>query len=98
MLDEDDPAAMCHIMNCLFGNNREVPSLPGRISDQEIDFVTFFEACLIIDKYDLYEATCLLMEYWWSIFDKNRPSLVREDLFKRISVAYILDKRKISRS
>lgn len=88
-LPEDNPAALLVLLNLIHGQTRKVP--------RTVDLWMLTELAILVDKYELLEATEMTMEHWFRGLKSDILLDFTNNLLPLIFVSWVFRKPEIFR-
>ncbi|PGH27770.1 hypothetical protein AJ80_00558 [Polytolypa hystricis UAMH7299] len=83
-LPEDDPDAFLILLNIIHGYFGRVP--------RTIDFQTFAQISILVDKYDMHEAGQLFSHFWFENLKPDIPKAYTDDIPAWICICWVFNK------
>ena len=80
-LPDDDSAALLVLLNVIHGRLREVP--------RKIDLRMLTEISILVDKYELLQATEILLDYWLPSLKATIPQVFNDDLLPWMCISWV---------
>lgn len=88
-LPDDNPAALLILMNLIHGHTRKVP--------RTVDLGMLTELAVLVDKYELLEATEMVVDHWFQGLESDIPLSFTDDLLPWMCLSWVFKKPEIFR-
>ncbi len=89
VLQDDDPDALLILLRLIHGRSSQVPRM--------VDLRTLTQIAILVDKYELFETTDLLIDQWLSSAKETLPAELNDDLLSWMFIAGVFEDKSISK-